>query len=113
MPLLTITTSLVSRDVFAELGIGVLEKDVRVAVFQGLSSGHDDDPVRAEDGVDPVSNGDDGAVVQRRFQNFLNQTIRFEVDVGGGFVDADNLKETSTLIDFTNIKYSTDICEYS
>ena len=64
-----------------------------MTVFQSFPSGHDDNPVGAEDGVDPVSDGDDGAVVQRRSQHLLNEAVGFEVDVGGGFVDADDLKD--------------------
>ncbi len=63
-----------------------------MSVFQGLSSGHDDHPVGAEDSIDPVSDGEDGAVVQGRPQHFLDETVGFEVDVGRRFVDADDLE---------------------
>ena len=63
-----------------------------MTVFEGSAAGHDDDPVGPEDRVDSVSNGDDGAVVQRRSQDLLDQPVRLEVHVGSRFVHANNLE---------------------
>ncbi len=67
-----------------------------MAVFERLPARHHDDPVRAEDGVDPVSDGDDGAVVEGRPQDVLNQSVGLKVDVGRGFVHTNNLNENTT-----------------
>jgi hypothetical protein len=77
---------------FAELRILILKENIGVTVFEGSAAGHDDDPVRPEDRVDSVSDGDDGAVVQRRSQDLLDQPVGLEVHVGSRFVHADNLE---------------------
>ena len=38
-----------------------------------------------------MRDGDDGAVVQRRSQDLLDESVRLKVDVGSGLVHADNL----------------------
>ena len=74
-----------------KLRILVLKKYIRVTIFDGFPAGHDDNPVRAEYGFYPVRNGDDGAVIQRRFQDLLNEPIRLQIDVCCGLVNTDDL----------------------
>ncbi len=93
---------------FAELRIWILKENIGVTVFEGSAAGHDDDPVWPEDRVDSVSDGDDGAVVQRRSQDLLNQPVRLEVHVGSRFVHADNLElgEEVKILFFTYLFYN-------
>ena len=80
-----------SSYMLTKLRILVLKKYIRVTIFDGFPAGHDDNPVRAEYGFYPVRNGDDGAVIQRRFQDLLNEPIRLQIDVCCGLVNTDDL----------------------
>ncbi len=56
-----------------------------------LSALHDDDLVVTDDGVDPVRDGEDGAVCEGLSNRRLYQEVGLKVDGGGGLIQEKNL----------------------
>jgi hypothetical protein len=54
--------------------------------FQDLALREDDYFIKISDGLKPVSDGNDGRVLELFPNEFLHQFVGLEVDVGGGFV---------------------------
>ena len=54
---------------------------------------HDEDPVRVKNGVDAVSDGEDRAGGKLLTDGCLNQSVRFLVHAGSGFVNAQHLQQ--------------------
>ena len=64
---------------------------IRLSNLQHSASVHDDDFVIICNGVESMSNGDDGVVFELCFQDSLNQFVSPHVDIGCGFVQHQEL----------------------
>ena len=64
---------------------------IRLSNLQHSASVHDDDFVVICNGVESMSNSDDRVVFKLGFQDSLNQLISPHVDIGGGFVQHQEL----------------------
>ena len=75
----------------SEYGSVLFPELPRLSRFGHLSLLHDHNPIRLQDGVEPVGNGDDSAITEALPDGLLDGLVRVGVHGGGGLVQNKDL----------------------
>jgi hypothetical protein len=74
-----------------ELAVRVLHERLWRIEFLHFSEAQHENFVALDDGVQSMSNGDDGGALKEGFQESLDSFFGYDVDVGSGLIKDDNL----------------------